>query len=122
MKTVKQEEPITRSRFIECPQCKARGFKLKRVVQVGRCRSCHESYKIVIVFVKTRTKSKKETPQTVTVENKEASPGSTLPSWEIPSDSSLFGSVGETSPSFGTDAFEWETNTQDEPSETRSDQ
>ena len=122
MKTVKQEEPITRSRFIECPQCKARGFKLKRIVQVGRCRSCHESYKIVIVFVKTGTKSKKETPQSVTVENKEASPGSTLPSWEIPSDSSLFGSVGETSPSFGTDAFEWETNTQDKPSETRSDQ
>ena len=76
----------------------------------------------MIVFVKTRTKSKKETPQTVTVENKEASPGSTLPSWEIPSDSSLFGSSGETSPSSGTDAFGWETTTQDKPSETRSDQ
>ena len=76
----------------------------------------------MIVFVKTRTKSKKETPQTVTVENKETGPESTLPSWEVPSDSSLFGSVGETSPSFGTDAFEWETNTQDEPSQTSSDQ
>jgi len=74
------------------------------------------------MFVKTGTKSKKETPQTNTVENKETSPETTLPSWEIPSDSSLFGSVGEINPSFGTDAFEWETNTQDEPSETRSDQ
>ena len=122
LKTVKQEEPITRSRFIECPQCKARGFKLKRIVQVGRCRSCHESYRIVIMFVKTGTKRKKETPLTVTVENKETSPESTLPSWEIPSDSSLFGSSGETSPSSGTDAFGWETTTQDKPSETRSDQ
>jgi len=74
------------------------------------------------MFVKTGTKSKKETPQTNVVENKETSPESTLPSWEIPSDSSLFGPVGETSPSFGTDAFEWETNTQDERSETSSDQ
>jgi len=74
------------------------------------------------MFVKTGTKSKKETPQTNTVENRETSPESTLPSWEIPSDSSLFGSSGEPSPSFGTDAFEWETNTQDERSETSSGQ
>jgi len=122
LKTVKQEEPITRSRFIECPQCKARGFKLKRVVQVGRCRNCHESYKIVIVFVKTGTRSKKDTPQTVTVESKETSPESTLPSWEVPPDSSLFGSVSETSPSLGTDVFGWETNTHDERPETSSGQ
>src|SRR3972149_6665752 len=105
LKTVKQEEPIPRSRFIECPQCKARGFKLKRIVQVGRCRNCHESYKIVIMFVKTGTKSKKEMPQTNTVENKETSPESTLPSWETPSDSSLFGSVGETRHCLGIDTF-----------------
>ena len=74
------------------------------------------------MFVKTGTKSKKEMPQTNTVENKETSPESTLPSWETPSDSSLFGSVGETNPSLGTDAFEWETNTQDERSETSSGQ
>lgn len=118
MKTVKQEEPVTRSRFIECPQCKTRAFKLKRIVQVGRCRNCHESYKIVIMFVKTGKKDKKETTDTATFETKETSPESTLPSWEVPSDSSLFGSTVETSPSFGSDTFGWETNTQDEGSET----
>ncbi|HEV2120259.1 MAG TPA: hypothetical protein VGS11_09185 [Candidatus Bathyarchaeia archaeon] len=90
MKTVKQEEPVARSRFIDCPSCKTHTLKLKRVVQVGRCKSCHESYKIVIVYVKEGKKSK---PATKTEPaNSVPSQDSTLPSWQVPSDSSLFGS------------------------------
>src|SRR5438093_13231101 len=90
MKTVNQEEPVARSRFIDCPNCKTRTLKLKRVVQVGRCKSCHESYKIVIVYVKEGKKPRPtaKTPTRSTV----ASPDATLPSWQVPSDSSLFGS------------------------------
>src|SRR3989442_9818162 len=90
MKTVNQEEPVARSRFIECPNCKTHTLKLKRVVQAGRCKSCHESYKIVIVYVKEgkkpRSATKPESASTV------PSPDATLPSWQVPSDSSLFGS------------------------------
>jgi hypothetical protein len=90
MKTINQEEPVARSRFIDCPSCKTHTLKLKRVVQVGRCKSCHESYKIVIVYVK---EGKKPKPATKRVSaNTAPSPDSTLPSWQVPSDSSLFGS------------------------------
>src|SRR6266849_5393099 len=90
MKTVNQEEPVARSRFIDCPNCKTRSLKLKRVVHIGRCKSCHESYKIVIVYVK-EGKKPKSTTKTTTVSIIQ-SPESTLPSWQVPSDSSLFGS------------------------------
>src|SRR5713226_3106463 len=90
MKTVNQEEPVARSRFIDCPSCKTHTLKLKRVVQVGRCKSCHESYKIVIVYVKEAKKPKSAT-KTMSA-NAAPSPDSTLPSWQVPSDSSLFGS------------------------------
>jgi len=90
MKTVNQEEPVARSRFIDCPECKTRTLKLKRIVQAGRCKSCHESYKIVVVYVK---EGKKPKPPTKTESaNTVASPDATLPSWQVPSDSSLFGS------------------------------
>ena len=90
MKTVNQEEPVARSRFIDCPNCKTRTLKLKRVVQAGRCKSCHESYKIVIVYVR---EGKKPKPATKTAPaNTATNPDTTLPSWPVPSDSSLFGS------------------------------
>src|SRR5713226_9220286 len=90
MKTINQEEPVARSRFIDCPSCKTHTLKLKRVVQVGRCKSCHESYKIVTVYVKEgkKPKSATKTEPASTVPN----PDATLPSWQVPSDSSLFGS------------------------------
>jgi hypothetical protein len=91
MKTIKQEEPVARSRFIDCPSCKTHTLKLKRVVQAGRCKSCRESYKIVIVYVKEGKKPKSATktePASTT-----PSLDATLPSWQVPSDSSLFGST-----------------------------
>ncbi len=90
MKTINMEEPVVRSHFIDCPSCKTHTLKLKRVVQVGRCKGCHESYKIVIVYVKEGKKPRPpaETGTTSTA----ASPDATLPSWQVPSDSSLFGS------------------------------
>src|SRR6266852_9815883 len=99
MKTVNQEEPVARSRFIDCPNCKTRSLKLKRIVQAGRCKSCHESYKIVIVYVKEGKKPKPATKTEPT--NTAPSPDTTLPSWQMPSDNSLFGSSStETSPIF----------------------
>src|SRR3989442_7518635 len=99
MKTVNQEEPVARSRFIDCPNCKTHTLKLKRVVQVGRCKSCHESYKIVIVYVKEGKKPKSTTKPIPA--NPVPSPDATLPSWQMPSDSSLFGSSStETSSTF----------------------
>src|SRR5207247_8204794 len=91
MKTIKQDESISRSRFVDCPVCKNHTMKLKRTVQVGRCKTCSESYKIIVVYVKTgarRTKS----PVATSFQNEskpESTPESTLPSWQLPSDSSL---------------------------------
>src|SRR5712664_1728620 len=99
MKTVNQEEPVARSRFIDCPNCKTRTLKLKRVVQAGRCKSCHESYKIIIVYVKEGKKTKSATKTRSA--NTAPSPDTTLPSWQLPSDKTLFGSSStETSPIF----------------------
>src|SRR5439155_10838275 len=90
MNTINKEETVTRSHFIECPSCKTHTLKLKRVVQTGRCKSCRESYKIVIVYVK---EGKKLKPDTKTPTSDTAtSPDAPLPSWQVPSDSSLFGS------------------------------
>src|SRR5436853_6063091 len=103
MKAVNQEEPVARSRFVDCPECKTRTLKLKRIVQAGRCKSCHESYKIIIVYVKD---GKKPKPATKTEPaNTVPSPDSTLPSWQVPSERSLFGSSStETSPIFAEDS------------------
>src|SRR5438128_3446153 len=88
--TIITVKPIVRSHFIDFPSFKTHTLKLKQVVQVGRCKSCHESYKIVIVYVKEGKKTKPTAkPPTA---NTAASPDATLPSWQVPSDSSLFGS------------------------------
>src|SRR5712664_4490371 len=116
MKTVNQEEPLARGRFIDCPNCKTHTLKLKRIVQVGRCKSCHESYKIVVVYVK---EGKKPKPATKTESATVASPDATLPSWQVPSDSSLFGSsstetdstLSNTSSIFGQDDPNKDTST-----------
>jgi hypothetical protein len=111
MKTVNQEEPVARSRFIDCPNCKTHTLKLRRVVHAGRCKSCHESYKIVIVYVKEGKKPKPETKTKST--DIVPSSDSTLPSWQMPSDSSLFGSS-----SIETDSIFSDTSSifgQDEP-------
>ncbi len=109
MKTIKQEEAISRSRFINCPVCKNHTLKLKRIVQVGRCKTCSESYKIVILYVKTAKKEKHPTLNVPTqVETKpEPTPESTLPSWQIPSDSSLFGSSDESHSGFSDTDFKY---------------
>jgi len=101
MKTINKEETVTRSHFIECPSCKTHTLKLKRMVQVGRCKSCRESYKIVIVYVKEEKKPK---PAAKTLTASTApSPDATLPSWQVPSDSSLFGSSSAETNSIFTD-------------------
>ncbi|TMI47084.1 hypothetical protein E6H17_07240, partial [Candidatus Bathyarchaeota archaeon] len=69
MKTIKQDESISRSRFVDCPVCKNHTLKLKRTVQVGRCKNCSESYKIIVLYVKTGRKAKPpaaNTPQNET--------------------------------------------------------
>jgi hypothetical protein len=117
MKTVNKEESVTRSHFIDCPNCNTRTLKLKRIVQVGRCKSCHESYKIVIVYVK-EGKKPKSGAKTGSV-NTLPGPDSTLPSWQVPSDSSLFGSpstetysnLSDSSSSFGAEDQKRETST-----------
>jgi len=117
MKTVNQEEPVARGRFIDCPNCKTRTLRLKRVVQAGRCKSCHESYKIVIVYVK---EGKKPKPASTTEPTKTTpSPDTKLPAWQVPSDTSLFGSsptetnsiFSDTSSIFGEDDKNKETPT-----------
>jgi hypothetical protein len=92
MKTVNKEESVARSHFIDCPACNSRTLKLKRVVQVGRCKSCHESYKIVIVHVKEGKKPKPSAKTPNANADTVSSPDTPLPSWQVPSDSSLFGS------------------------------
>ncbi len=115
MKTINTEEPVVRSHFIDCPRCKTHTLKLKRVVQVGRCKSCHESYKIVIVYVKegkkTRPAAKPPTANTA------ASPDATLPSWQVPSDSSLFGSSSTETSSIFSD-FDSSVSQDDQKRET----
>ncbi len=81
-------------------------MKLKRIVQVGRCRNCRESYKIIITFVKTGGKRQKEALHTHVVEAKETPESSTF-SWQVPSDNSVFGSESVTGPSFGEEEFGW---------------
>ena len=94
MKTIKQEESIARSRFADCPVCKNHTLKIKKTVQVGRCKSCNETYKVIVVFVKTgrKTKSPVLEAQPKPESKAETTPGSSLPSWQQPSDGSLFGS------------------------------
>lgn len=68
---------------------------------MGRCKSCNETYKVIIVYVKTGRKPKvaalaSETRPEAQQESKaESSPDTSLPAWQLPSDSSLFGSTNE---------------------------
>lgn len=101
MKTITKEEPVARSRFIDCPNCKTHTLKLKKIVQAGRCKSCHESYKIVVVYVK-EGKKPKASPNTAQGD-KPVNQEFNLPSWQMPSDSSLFGSVPSDSASMFSD-------------------
>ena len=98
MKTIKQDESISRSRFVDCPVCKNHTLKLKRTVQVGRCKNCSESYKIIVLYVKTGRKAK---PPTANIPQNETKPQPTaepsLPSWQLPSDTSLFSTLTENS-------------------------
>jgi ribosomal protein S27E len=124
LKTVKQDEPISRSRFVDCPVCKNHTLKVKRTVQVGRCKSCSETYKVIVVYVKTGRKTK---PSNLTMEPRpeakveskpESVPESSLPSLQLPSDSSLFGSTSESYSGLSEAVF-GETH-KDKPSETGS--
>jgi ribosomal protein S27E len=108
MKTIKQDESISRSRFVDCPVCKNHTMKLKRTVQVGRCKTCSESYKIIVVYVKTGRKAKSLAPTNSQSETKpQPAPQPTLPSWQLPSDTSLFSSSTEGSSGLSDIGFEY---------------
>ena len=112
MKTIKQDEPIIRNRFIECPKCKTRNMKIKKIIHVGRCRKCHDSYKVVMVFAKPA----------ITLGQPHKQGGSTLPSWETPSDSTLFGKSSQTSSTFSDSSFDWNTESRKSKSESGNGQ
>src|SRR5207245_10736220 len=98
MKTIKQDESISRSRFFDCPVCKNHPLKLKRTVQVGRCKNWSESYKIIVLYVKTGRKVK---PPAANIPQNETKPEPTaeqsLQSWQMPSDTSPFSALTENS-------------------------
>jgi ribosomal protein S27E len=124
LKTLKQDEPIARSRFVDCPVCKNHTLKLKRTVQVGRCKSCSETYKVVVVYVKTGRRTRPPSlatearPETKQENRPEPVPESSLPSWQLPSDSSLFGSTSE--PYSGLSEAVFGENHKDDSGETGS--
>ncbi len=108
MKTIKQDESISRSRFVDCPVCKNHTLKLKRTVQVGRCKTCSESYKIIVVYVKTGRKAKSPAATSSRDETKsQPAPEPTLPSWQLPSDTSLFSTSTESSSGLSDIGFEY---------------
>jgi ribosomal protein S27E len=123
MKTVKQDESISRSRFVDCPVCKNHTLKLKRTVQVGRCKTCSESYKIIVVYVKTGRKAKS---LPITTSQNEAKPQPTheltLPSWQLPSDTSLFSAPLENSSEFSDASFDYSNSEHTGESESTSGQ
>ncbi|OLB69980.1 hypothetical protein AUI06_08025 [archaeon 13_2_20CM_2_52_21] len=123
MKTIKQDESIARSRFVDCPVCKNHTMKLKRAVQIGRCKTCSESYKVIVVYVKTGRKTK---PPTISSSEKETkpqpTPEPTLPSWQLPSDTSLFSSSTESSSGLSDTGFEYSHSEHTGESESTSGQ
>ena len=123
MKTIKQDESISRSRFVDCPVCKNHTMKLKRTVQVGRCKTCSESYKIIVVFVKTGRRAKAPTGADSKNEMKPQSvPEPTLPSWQLPSDTSLFSTSTQNSSGFSDIGFEYDNSERSDESESASGQ
>src|SRR5712664_3925600 len=123
MKTIKQDESISRSRFVDCPVCKNHTLKLKRTVQVGRCKTCSESYKIIVVYVKTGRKAKS---LSTTISQNEAKPQPTpeltLPSWQLPSDTSLFSTSIENSSEFSDTSLDYSNSEHTGESESTSGQ
>ena len=123
MKTIKQDESISRSRFVDCPVCKNHTLKLKRTVQVGRCKTCSESYKIIVVYVKTGRRAK---PLAATDSQKEGKPQpsseSAVPSWQLPSDASLFGTSAQSTSGFSDIGFEYSQSEHTGDSESTSEQ
>ena len=123
MKTIKQDESIQRSRFVDCPVCKNHTMKLKRTVQVGRCKTCSESYKIIVVYVKTGRRSKSSS---VSIPEKETKPQltaePTLPSWQLPSDTSLFSTSTDSSSGLSDIGFEYSESERTGESESTSGQ
>jgi hypothetical protein len=123
MKTIKQDESIFRSRFVDCPVCKNHTMKLKRTVQVGRCKTCSESYKIIVLYVKTGRKTKSATVLTAQSETKpQPTPEPTLPSWQLPSDSSLFSASTESTSGLSDIGFEYNHSEHSGESESTSGQ
>jgi ribosomal protein S27E len=123
MKTVKQDESVSRSRFVDCPVCKNHTLKLKRTVQVGRCKTCSESYKIIVVYVKTGRKAKSLPASVSKIEAKpEPTPELTLPSWQLPSDTSLFSAPLENSSEFSDTSFDYNNSEHTGESESTSGQ
>lgn len=123
MKTIKQDESISRSRFVDCPVCKNHTLKLKRTVQVGRCKNCSESYKIIVLFVKTGRKTKSPAsnlPQNETKPQPTVEP--TLPSWQLPSDTSLFSTSTENSTGLSNTSFDYSSSEHSGESESTSGQ
>jgi ribosomal protein S27E len=108
MKTIKRDESISRSRFVDCPVCKNHTLKLKRTVQVGRCKTCSESYKIIVVYVKTGRKPKSSTVAGSQNETKpQPAQQPALPTWQLPSDTSLFSTPTENSSVFSDTPFDY---------------
>ena len=123
MKTIKHDESISRSRFIDCPVCKNHTLKLKRTVQVGRCKTCSESYKIIVLFVKTGRKTKSPIMPSSQSETKpQIAPEPTLPSWQLPSDTSLFNTSTESSTGLSDTGFEYNPSAHSGESESTSGQ
>jgi hypothetical protein len=98
-------------------------MKLKRTVRVGRCKTCSESYKIIVVYVKTGRRSKSPT---VSIPEKETKPQPTaeptLPSWQLPSDTSLFSTSTDSSSELSDIGFEYSESERTGESESTSGQ
>jgi hypothetical protein len=123
MKTIKRDESVSRSRFVDCPVCKNHTLKLKRMVQVGRCKTCSESYKIIVVYVKTRRKAKSPADTKAQSEAKpQPVPEPTLPSWQLPSDTPLFSAPVEDSSGVSDIGFEYNGSEKTGESESTSGQ
>jgi len=123
MKTIKQDESIQRSRFVDCPVCKNHTLKLKRMVQVGRCKTCSESYKIIVVYVKTGKRAKTLAASDSQKDEKpQPSPEPALPTWQLPSDTSLFGTSTESSAGFSDVGFDYSQSDHTGESESTSEQ
>lgn len=123
MKTIKQDESISRSRFVDCPVCKNHSLKLKRTVQVGRCKTCSESYKIIVVYVKTGKRAKPLAAIDSQKDSKlQPSSEPALPSWQLPSDTSLFSTSIDGSSGLSDIGFEYSDPEHTSESESTSGQ